>query len=84
MGVMACQHLLEEVSHDIFLLLSPSAFSCAAKGVEGKIHQRMPGVLLWENEKEMEASPVAPAVNRPSIDSAELIKPLRGEGEHGH
>ena len=56
----------------------------AANGVVGKIHARMPGVLLWENEKEMEAYPVAPAVNRPNIDNEELIKPLRGEGEHGH
>jgi putative SOS response-associated peptidase YedK len=78
---------------------SYTIITTAANGVVGKIHHRMPVILLREDEDEwlnpdiieperllpllkpypdteMIAYPVSTAVNRPNMDSAELIKPL--------
>jgi putative SOS response-associated peptidase YedK len=76
-----------------------SFITTAATGVRGKIHTKMPVILLLEDEdewlnpdirgpgrllpllrqypdKEIEAYPVSSIVNRPTVDSAEVIKPV--------
>ena len=77
-----------------------SFITTAATGVIGKIHTKMPVILLLEDEderlnpdisepgwllpllrqypdKEIEAYPVSSIVNLPTVDSAEVIKPVK-------